>query len=524
MKLALAEEMRHLDQSAIAEYRIPGLVLMENAGRGTVDSITKHFGDLSSMTVLVVVGPGNNGGDGLVIARHILQRGGQPQVFLLVDPSKLSGDAATNLEIIRHLEIPLTVADSPEKVRSLTNCLPGCQLLVDAIFGTGLKRDISGHYAEAVDIINSSTCPVISADLPSGLNSDNGQILGRCVRATLTATYGLAKPGQFIGMGPEVTGTLAIVDISLPPRAIHAAKLATTLLTAAVVAPWLPTRPRTAHKGTFGHLLIVAGSRGKSGAALLCCRGALRSGAGLVSLATPAALADLAVSALPEAMTIGLLQATAHADLADLESIGNELPGKTALVLGPGLGKEPATGRLVAELYRLVPQPMVVDADGLNLLVIQGVDLKLAAGPRILTPHPGEMVRLTGLTTAEIQADRLATARDFATANHVHLVLKGPGTVIAAPDGQLAINSSGNQLLAAGGSGDVLAGLIGSLLAQGLPPWQATGLGVFGHGLAADRLRNAGNLTLGTLASELADELPGVFSQLASNPSNCKNI
>ena len=517
MKLALAKEMRHLDTSAIAEYRIPGLILMENAGRGTVDAIAKHYGELSDMVVVVVIGPGNNGGDGLVIARHIRQCGGRPQVFLLVDPKKFTGDSAANLEMVRQLEIPVFTADNQEKVQSLSNYLPGCQLIVDAIFGTGLARNLSDHYPAAVNIINSSSLPVVSVDIPSGLNSDNGQAMGECIKADLTATYGLAKPGHFLGQGPEATGILELIDISLAPQAINAAGLGIELLTAADVAPWLPARPRNAHKGTFGHLLVLAGSRGKNGAALLCCRGALRAGAGLVSLAAPTALADLVVSSLPEAMSIALTNSTdGHADIADIATILAELPGKTAMVIGPGLGKDPATGRLVAELYRQLPLPVVVDADGLNLLVAQQVDLKISAGPRILTPHPGEMARLTGFTTTKIQADRLSSAGDFAKANQVYLVLKGPGTVIAAPDGQLAINSSGNQLLAAGGSGDVLAGLIGGLLAQGLSPWQAAGLGVFGHGLAADRLQRTKNLGFGILASELADELPAALSQLAT--------
>jgi len=517
MKIALAEEMRRLDQSVIADYGIPGLVLMENAGRGTVDAMSKHFGNLSGLNVVVVVGPGNNGGDGLVIARHLLQRGSLPLVFLLIAPHTIAGDAAANLEMANRFQIPLVVADDLNKIQALQSALPGCHLVVDAIFGTGLKRAVSGHYAAAVGLINSAPCPVVSVDIPSGIDSDNGQCLGICVRSVLTATYGLAKPGHFLGRGPENTGTLEVIDISLPDRAVLAAKLTTELLTAASVAPWLPLRPRQAHKGTFGHLMILAGSRGKIGAAILSCRGALRTGAGLVSLAAPTALADLVVSSLPEVMTIPLPNSPAsQAEDTDLATIMEAMTGKTALLIGPGLGQAPATGRLIAELYRRVALPMVVDADALNLLVALGVDLKVTAGPRILTPHPGEMARLTGLATTDIQSTRLKIAGDFATANQVYLVLKGHGTVVAAPDGCLAINSSGNQLLAAGGSGDVLAGLIGSLLAQGLPPLQAAGLGVFSHGLAADRLRSTRNLTLGILASELADELPGVFSQLSN--------
>lgn len=515
MKLALAEEMRRLDHTAMAEYGIPGLVLMENAGRGTVAAMASHFGDLAGLTVAVVAGPGNNGGDGLVIARHLLQRGGQPRVFLLSEPDKLSGDAAANLAMVRRLAIPLTVIATPEEIPVLASGLQGCRVIVDAIFGTGLKRELRGHYAAAVASINVAGAPVVSADLPSGLDSDTGRVLGACVRATLTATYGLAKPGHFLGQGPEATGVLEVIDISLPAQAVHAARLTSELLTATTVRPWLPARPRAAHKGTFGHLLVIAGSRGKGGAALLCCRGALRAGAGLVSLAAPAPLADRLIGSMPEAMTISLAATDADfAGLADLAAIMAELPGKSALVIGPGLGQAPAIGQLVAELYSRVPLPMVVDADALNVLAAQGVELKGAAGPRILTPHPGEMSRLTGLTSSAIQAERLATAREFAARHQLWLVLKGAGTVIAAPDGRLAINGSGNQLLAAGGSGDVLAGLIGSLLAQGVAPWQAAGLGVFAHGLAADHLRDERRLSLGLLASELADNLPGVLSRL----------
>jgi NAD(P)H-hydrate epimerase len=516
MKLALAEEMRDLDQAAIKKCRIPSLLLMENAGRGAVDVMSAHFGDLAGLVVAIVAGPGNNGGDGLVIARHLLQRGATPQVFLLIDPKKLKGDAATNLAMVRGLDIPLFVTDTPEKISSLRAGLVGSELIVDAIFGTGLTRVLSGHYAEAVTAINGAARPVISVDIPSGLASDTGISLGDCAKATLTATFGLPMPGHFLGDGLEATGVLQVVDIGLPSKSINAARLQIELLDDQTVRPWLVPRPVTAHKGTFGHLLVLAGSRGKTGAALLCCRGALRAGAGLVSVAAPLALSDILATALPEAMTIALPNSPAdQATMADLPAILASLPGKDAMVLGPGLGRDEATGRLVAELYRRVELPMVVDADGLNLLVDQGCDLQNKGGPRILTPHPGEMARLTGLPTAQIQADRLGCARTFAAANQVWLVLKGTATVIASPEGQLAINSSGNPLLAAGGSGDVLAGLIGSLLAQGTMPWQAAALGVYVHGGAADLVHREKGWALGLLASELADRLPEVFNALS---------
>lgn len=516
MKLALAGEMRRLDQAAVHDYRIPGLTLMENAGRGTVEAMGKHFGELAGRRVAIVAGPGNNGGDGLVIARYLQQLGAEPRVFLLQQPEKLQGDAATNLETVRGLNIPLVVTDEPDKIADLSDGLANCELVVDAIFGTGLTRMLTGRYAEAVAAINGAARPVLSVDIPSGLASDSGLRLGDCVQAALTVTFELAKPGHFLADGPTATGTLKIIAIGLPAESIANARLQTELLDDLAVRPGLVPRPPAAHKGTFGHLLVLAGSRGKTGAALLCGRGALRSGVGLVSLAAPPALCNIMATALPEAMTIGLPDPTAdHATIDDLPTILATLTGKSAMVLGPGLGRAEATGRLVAELYRRVELPMVLDADALNLLVDQGCDLKITAGPRILTPHPGEMARLVGLPTGQIQADRLVIARDFAATQQLWLVLKGTATLVASPEQKVAINSSGNQLLAAGGSGDVLAGLIGSLLAQGATPWQAATLGVYVHGRAADLVRREKGWTLGLLASELADNLPEVFSAIA---------
>jgi len=518
MKLANAEEIRRLDRVAIEDYRIPGLLLMESAGAGTVKVMVERFGDLTGRTVAIIAGPGNNGGDGLVIARHVLQRGGLPLVFLLTKPEKLKGEAAVNLEIVGNLEIPLFMADDREKIKSLTNCLPDCDLIVDAIFGTGLTRKPAGHYAAAVEIINSSCCPVISVDLPSGLNSDTGQLLGTGVRAMLTTTYGLAKPGLFLGHGPEHTGALEIIDIGLPPKALVYANLQTELLEAESIQNWLPPRPATSHKGSFGHLLVVAGSHGLSGAALLCARGAMRSGAGLVSLAAPERLQTIFATALPEAMTIPLPTSDAgQVTPNDLRSILTAARDKSAMVLGPGLGQDNGTGEVVAELYHQLEIPLVVDADGLNLLAKRGTDLSDAPAPRILTPHPGEMSRLTGTSVARIQSDRLGTAREFATLHKIFLVLKGNGTVIASPEGKLAINVTGNPLLATGGSGDVLAGLLGGLLSQGLSPWESAALAIFVHGRAADRRLELDRISSGLLASELADQVPWVMAELRNN-------
>lgn len=515
MKLAYAAQMRQLDNRAIKDYGIPELVLMENAGIGTVQAIMETFGELENRTVMIVAGQGNNGGDGLVIARHILQRGGFPTVFLMAESSKIKGAAAINLNILNNLDIPVYPIPNEERLQSLQNFLPECDLIIDAIFGIGLKRPVKGHFAGAIALINQTPVPVVSVDIPSGLDSDTGMPKPLSVRANLTVTYGLAKPGHFTGLGPAMTGALVVVDISIPPIVIEEADLQVEVLENHSVSCAIPYRRANSHKGTYGHLMVLAGSKGKTGAALLCARGALRSGVGLVTIITPDDLNQIFETALPEAMTFPLAGSPGgYSTVADYQEIDQILKNKQALVIGPGLGQNIETGKLVSQLYQEQKLPMVVDADALNLLASDDSILAKHRGSRILTPHPGEFARLTGRTIDEIQANRLEIARNFAAKHNVVMVLKGPNSVIADPDGRVAINSTGNSALATGGSGDVLAGFIGSLLAQGQSPWQAATLGVYGHGLAADQLTEDNDIQSGLLASEIADELPTVLSGL----------
>jgi NAD(P)H-hydrate epimerase len=515
VKLAYAEQMRQLDNEAIETYGIPDIVLMENAGIGTVQAILEIYGELAGRTIMVVAGQGNNGGDGMVIARHILQRGGYPIVFLLADPKMVKGAAAVNLKILENLDIPLFTVTSEERLPSLENYLPECDLIIDAIFGIGLTRPVKGHLAGAIELINQSPVPVVSVDIASGLDSDRGVPRGVCIEAGLTVTYGLAKPGHFTGIGPEMTGTIVVVDISIPPQLRAEIDLQIEVLENRMVSCLIPERPAASHKGTFGHLAILAGSGGKTGAGLLCARGGLRSGVGLTTICAPNDLSTIFETAFAEAMTYPLpASGKGYATDKDYDVLSEMLKDKQALVIGPGLGNNEATGRLVAKLYRDQPLPMVVDADALNILANDPAQLKNAAGVRILTPHPGEMARLTGKSSREIQDDRLEIAREFAATHRVFLVLKGANTIVAEPDGRAAINPTGNPALATGGSGDVLAGFIGSLLAQGLSPWDAARLAVYAHGLAADRLTEDKKIQAGLLASELADELPAIISEL----------
>ncbi len=515
MKVTTAEQMQGLDRAAINDFGIPGIVLMENAGRGAVEAITREYGALAGKLVSIFAGPGNNGGDGLVIARHLHQQGARPHVFLLTEPEKLLGDAATNLVIVQKLSIPIHLILSQDDLNNLEDQLGRSRFVIDAIFGTGLTREVTGHFAEVIKRINMFSCPVVAVDIPSGLNSDNGQPLGQCVQADLTVTFGLAKVGLVVQPGARYVGKLEVVDIGIPQEAVQQIGVGMEVLDKQELVPWIPARQATDHKGTFGHLLILAGSAGKTGAAILSALGALRSGIGLVTLCVPHDLNAIFESSLLEAMTVPLPNSFQVLSVNDFELVARSMEGKEAVVVGPGLGTAQETAELVIKVYREAPQPLLVDADGLNILAQEQTVLQNPPAPRILTPHPGEMARLIGGTAKDVQASRHKVAAEFAREKGVFVVLKGANTVIASPEGRVAVNPTGNAGMATGGMGDVLSGLIGSLLAQGLSPWQAACLGVYVHGLAGDNLAAATGIGFGYLAGDLANELPLAFQEMA---------
>ncbi len=504
MKLALAEQIQRLDQSAINDHEIPGIVLMENAGKSTVDCLIKRYGDPKGRLVVIFIGPGNNGGDGLVMARHLHQLGADIVVYILVDPQKLTGDALVNYQLVNDLSIKVVFVNDAKQLYSLS--LNG-SMVVDALFGTGLKRRVEGIYGEVINRINQADSPVIAVDIPSGIASDTGQVLGVAIQADLTVSYALAQPGHYCLPGKGLVGELVVVDIGIPSQLIAEADLHIELIDDDLVGKMLPVRSPWGHKGSHGHLLLAGGMEGKSGAIILAARGALRSGAGLVTIAGGRALQFVYETALPEAMTILLAgQDDGALGVSDYNDLALELDSRGALVIGPGLGMAEETVKLVRDVFCQIESPVIVDADALNCLARERDLFRRGGGVRILTPHPGEMARMTGLTTAEIQADRLTVAADFAIANQVYLVLKGAATVIAAPDGRVAINHSGNDGMGCGGMGDVLAGVIGGLLVQGVSPWQACCSAVYCHGRAADMLAVGG--VRGFLAGEVADILP----------------
>ncbi len=526
MKLPTALEMQNLDHSASEIFGIPSIVLMENAGLGTVRMIEKELGPCKNTFALIFVGPGNNGGDGLVIGRHLYQRGCQPVFFFLVSPDKLKGDPAVNLQIIKKLKLPFHVVDNTARVETIpvlykhfeSRGLP-CYAIIDAIFGIGLCREVSDHFADTINLINTSgfghKSPVVSVDTPSGMESDTGKILGTCVRADYTATYCCAKPGHFIHGSSSWTGKLEIIDIGIPPEAIQRANIATELATADTFTTLSQPlrRKQASHKGSHGHLLILAGSTGKTGAAILAAQGALRSGAGLVSLCVPHNLNNIFETRLIEAMTVSLPNSSGFLSINDWDLISETLQTKETIVIGPGIGQDPVTAELVLRIYLSVKCPLILDADALNILAANRDKLHAPAGPRILTPHPGELGRLLNKSAEDIQANRLDAAKLGCELckNDLHeivLILKGAGTIIAGSDGSTIINTTGNPGMAAGGMGDVLSGVLGALVCQGLSPLNAAVAGVYLHGAAADRLYD--KFGSGFLASEVADMIPAV--------------
>jgi ADP-dependent NAD(P)H-hydrate dehydratase / NAD(P)H-hydrate epimerase len=488
MKLVTASEMRELDRRAIQDFGIPSLVLMENAGRTTYQILRREFPFIAG-EVAVLAGRGNNGGDGFVVARYLANAGIPVAVFLLGTREQVRGDARVNLEILAHLGLAVAEVLTEADLNPLIHRLAKAGLIVDALLGTGLNSEVTGLMATVIERLNHLRAPVLAVDIPTGLSADTGEVLGVALKARVTVTYGWPKLGQVLPPGRDYAGRLWQVDIGIPPILVQEAAL--ELAEAREMQVLLPSRPGGSHKGNFGHLLVLAGSVGKTGAAALTCEAALRAGAGLVTLGVPASLNDILEVKLTEAMSLPLPEAAAARALGaaawpPIVEFLDETNQKSTVALGPGIGTHPETRELVARLVRDLTCPMVIDADGINNLEGVTNGLKDAAGPRILTPHPGEIARLVGLTTLEVQARRLDLARDTAARLGVTLVLKGAQTVVAAPDGRAWLNTTGNPALASGGTGDVLTGLMGGFLAQGLAPWDAARLGVYLHGLTAD--------------------------------------
>jgi len=505
MELVTAEEMRRLDRLTI-EAGTPGHVLMERAGRGATRVLLECFPRLrrAGRRALVVAGKGNNGGDGFVIARLLKQRGIRVEVLLLGRAGDVSGDAERMMRAYRRGRTVLHELTSGADLGALATRLVGADLVVDALFGTGLDKPVGGLHAEAIELINASGAPVFAVDIPSGLNADSGMPMGGAIQAEATATFGFAKLGQALYPGARHCGRLSVVDIGLSAAAIARHPPRAALLDADAAARLVPARQPDAHKGDCGHVLVIAGSFGKTGAAQLAARAASRVGAGLVTVVAPASLYPIYAAASLEAMTEALPDdgGRIHFDAARLMAL---LAGKNAVVIGPGIGTHEGAERTVAWLLRNAKRPIVVDADAITVLARDRSVLRDSGGAALLTPHPGEMSRLLDGDTSTVQGDRAGVARRFAAEHGCTLVLKGARSVIADGAGRVWVNPTGNPGMASGGMGDVLSGVLGGLLAQGLPPAEAACLGVYLHGAVADRIAADGEV--GLVASDLLGSL-----------------
>lgn len=518
MKLVTARQMRELDARTISEVGVPGVVLMELAGQGAFKFIEEqNWLPSKNDSVLILVGKGNNGGDGLVVARWLRLAGyTNLTVVLLTKAVSIGGDARINLKSYQNLGGSVFEVDTIDAWKNFCQDAGKFSLVVDGILGTGLKSFLRGLYAAVISVINNKLGDhVLALDIPSGLHADRGVPLGNAVRADATVTFGYGKTGLFVYPGKEYAGEIKIIDIGIPTAFVDSLKT-TQLLTSAGCRNLLPPPPAlNGHKGNRGHLLTIAGSRGKSGAALYTAYSALKTGCGLSTLATPSSLAADIEGRIPELMMIPIADdgqgRVGEMNVTDIEQI---CLGKQAIAVGPGLGTQIETHKLLMKLLKNISIPVVLDADALTVLALNLEILAQKQADVILTPHPGEMSRLLKISSSEIQQNRLELAREFARRHHVYLVLKGAGTIIAAPDGSTAINSSGNQYLATAGSGDVLTGIIGSFLAQGLSPLAACHLGVYLHGLTADILVEDGKN--GITAGDLLQTIPLALTEISS--------
>jgi len=516
MIVLTASQMQEMDRVTIEEIGIPGVVLMENAGAGCVQYMSERFSERLPSGVVVVAGPGNNGGDGFVIARRLYHQGISVRLFCLAQREKYKGDALVNLNIVERLGINPEWLLDHEAVSRAEPAILRAGVIVDAIFGTGLARDVAGRFAQVIGLINRSEAPVMAVDIASGLSADSGQVLGCAVEADLTVTMAYAKIGHVTWPGRLYTGELEVVDIGIPHSLEQGAGIAAEWFLEEDAKRIFRPRPADGHKGTFGHLLVVAGSRGKAGAAALVAEGGLRAGAGLVTVAAPEGTRTELAIKLTEAMTAPLPETgDGTAGQAALEEILRLSEKKRAIAIGPGIGISPEPLSMARQVAFEAGLAMVIDADGLTALSghLKRLNMSAAARQMVLTPHPGEAARLLGCSTGEIQADRISAARQIASESGCVVVLKGFATVTARPDGFVSINSTGNSGQGSGGMGDTLTGIIGALLAQGYSAWDAARLGVWSHGAAADlAVRIKG--PYGYLASEVAEMLPVIWKRL----------
>lgn len=513
MKITTAQKMREMDARAIQEYKIPGVVLMENAGLRVVEEIKRMYSP-ESLRAVILCGRGNNGGDGFVIARHLINQGSQVTVYAMARQEGYRGDALINFCILNHMQAEIKHILKEEDLALLEADLSSAHLVVDALLGTGLDSEVRGIMAQVINRVNDTDCPVIAVDIPSGIQADTGEVMGCAVRAAKTVTLALPKQGLFLYPGAEYAGEVSTGDISMPREIMEDPEVTVNLTTRDFVVNSLAERPAYSHKGTYGRILIVGGSPGLTGAVAMAGEAALRSGSGLITAGVPSGLNSILEVKLTEVMTLPLPETEAGGISSQaLEPVLSGLKQCKAAGFGPGVLPDRQARIFLEGLIRKTPVPLVIDAGGLTLLAENMEILKEAADSVVLTPHPGEMARMLKTSADEVEKNRLEAAVAFARNWKVTLVLKGANTITALPSGEAYINTTGNAGMASGGTGDVLTGIIVSLIGQGAAPEEAAVSGVYIHGLA-------GNLAAeyrgeaGLAATDLVDCLPLVLKEM----------
>ena len=507
MQVATAAQMRACDQITIEKYGFPGQMLMEHAGAAVTRHMAQTLNGLAGKKIIFFCGKGNNGGDGFVAARHALCQKAKVKVFLVAPEEEVAGDARFHLEILRRYGGEVNVLREERDWEKARLSILFADALVDALVGTGFHGAMGDELARAARLMNQSGLPVWAVDLPSGVEADTGQVSLDVVQAAHTVTFALPKPGLLFYPGAAYAGSWVRADIGMPPEVLDGVGIQQQLTTAALVCQLLPVRPDDAHKGTSGRVLLAAGSLSFCGAACLAAEGAVRAGAGLVTLATPASLQPTAALKLTEVMTRPLPEAADggwHSEAA--ERLLEWAAAMNALAIGPGIGRQESTLACVRQVVQMAEIPLVLDADALYALCGQTEILAGRKEPAVLTPHPGELAALLECSADEINADRLGVARLAAESWQAVVVLKGARTVIAAPGGEAWINPTGNEGMATGGCGDVLTGVIAALLGQGMAPVAAAIAGVYLHGLAGDMVAETGRIGMaaGDIVAALA--------------------
>lgn len=515
MKILTAEQLREIDRLSSEKYGIPSIILMENAGMRVVEALGARFEDLDELTIGILCGKGNNGGDGFVVARQLIQKGCFPFVFLFAPEEELKGDAKTNLNILKAIGYPPTVVLNEHEWDEEKLELLDADIVVDALLGTGLTKPVEGLYRTVIESLADDfpRATIVSIDVPSGLPSNSSHPIGPSVEADLTVTLSALKPCLVLPPNHERVGDVIVADIGNPPELLESGELRLNLIQPGDFPGAQYSRADDTNKGSYGRVFVIGGSRGKTGAAAMAGQAALRSGAGLVTVATPASVLPIIASSMPELMTEAL-EETTEGTIAG-QTIWKILEGKTVLAIGPGVTTDPETSAFVRSVVRDAAIPVVIDADGVNAFAGAASEIRGNDRAVILTPHPGEMARLIDKDVSYVVANRVEVAREFAVSHKAYLVLKGFRTVIAVPDGTVYINPTGNPGMATGGTGDILTGMIAGILAQEhLGSFvERLCLAVYLHGLAGDlAAEELGEETM--VATDLLRFLPQAWKEL----------